>query len=55
MGISIFHTSVTIKGGSRRAEKSRELLMMVKAVKLGWAGAGQEQGKGREVAGAEQE
>ena len=29
----------TIKGGSRRAEKSRKVLMM-KAAKLGWAGAG---------------
>ena len=29
----------TIKGGSRRAEKSRKVLMMMKAVKLGWAGA----------------
>ena len=30
----------TIKGGSRRAEKSRKaLMMMMKAVKLGWAGA----------------
>ena len=37
----------TIKGGSRRAEKSRKVqMMMMKAVKLGWAGpgAGQEQG-----------
>ena len=35
----------TIKGGSRRAEKSRKVLMMMKAAKLGWAGsgAGQEQ------------
>ena len=39
----------TIKGGSRRAEKSRKVLMMMKAAKLRWAGAvaglGQEQGK----------
>ena len=38
----------TIKGGSRRAEKSRKvLMMMLKAAKLGWAGprAGQEQSK----------
>ena len=36
---------VTIKGSSRRAEKSRKVLMMMKAAKLGWAGsgAGQEQ------------
>ena len=35
----------TIKGGSRRAEKSRKVLMkMMKAAKLGWAEtAGQEQ------------
>ena len=33
----------TIKGGSRRAEKSREVLMMMKAAKLGWAGSGAEQ------------
>ena len=40
----------TIKGGSRRAEKSRKvLLMMMKAAKLGWAepGAEQEQGRNR--------
>ena len=30
----------TIKGGSRRAEKSSKVLMMMKAAKLGWAGAG---------------
>ena len=30
----------TIKGGSRRAEKSRKVLMMMKAAKLGWAGSG---------------
>ena len=30
----------TIKGSSRRAEKSRKVLMMMKASKLGWAGAG---------------
>ena len=29
----------TIKGGSRRAEKSRKVLMMMLAAKLGWAGA----------------
>ena len=39
------YTKYTIKGGSRRAEKSRKMLMMMmKAAKLGWAGpAGQEQ------------
>ena len=60
---------LTIKGGSRRAEKSRKvLMMMMKAAKLGWAGpgAGQEQGwskaraglkheQGRSRAGTEQE
>ena len=59
----------TIKGSSRRAEKSRKvLMMMMKAAKLGWAGpgAGQEQGwskaraglkheRGRTRAGTEQE
>ncbi len=36
---------VTIKGGSRRAEKSRKVLMILKAAKLGWtvSGAKQEQ------------
>ena len=32
--------NVIIKGGSRRAEKSRKVLMRMKAAKLGWAGAG---------------
>ena len=43
----------TIKGGSRRAEKSREVLMMMKTAKLGWAGsgAGQEQTMSRPGAG----
>ena len=46
----------TIKGGSRRAKKSRKVLMMMKAAKLGWAGsgAGQEQTMGRPGAGWEQ-
>ena len=38
---------ITIKDGSRRTEKSRKVLMMMKkAAKLGWAGpgTGQEQG-----------
>ena len=45
----------TIKGGSRRAEKSRKVLMMMKATKLGWAGsgAGQEQTMSRPGAGWE--
>jgi hypothetical protein len=44
----------TSKGGSRRAEKSRKVLMMMKAANLGWAGAGagQEQGWSRSRAGA---
>ena len=43
----------TIKGGYRRAEKSRKVLMMMKAAKLGWAGpgAGQEQTRSRVGAG----
>ena len=54
---------ITIKGGSRRAEKSRKVLTMMKAAKLGWAGAGagKKQGwtksktrKGRSWAGQEQ-
>ena len=53
----------TIKGGSRRAEKSRKVMLMMKAAKLGWAGAGagKKQGwtksrarKGRSWAGQEQ-
>ena len=46
---------ITIKGGSRRAEKSRKVLMMMKAAKLGWAGsgAGQEQTMSRPGAGWE--
>ena len=45
----------TIKGGYRRAEKSRKVLMMMKAAKLGWAGsgAGQEQTMSRPGAGWE--
>ena len=49
----------TIKGGSRRAEKSRKVLMMMKAAKQGWAGTGvgKKQGwtKNRSRAGAGQE
>ena len=47
---------LTIKGGSRRAEKSRKVLMMMKAAKLEWAGseAGQEQTMSRPGAGQEQ-
>ena len=46
----------TIKGGYRRAEKSRKVLMMMKAAKLWWAGpgAGQEQTTSRPGAGQEQ-
>ena len=45
----------TIKGGSRRAEKSHKVLMMMmmKAAKLGWAGPGAGQEQGRNRAGAE--
>ena len=52
---SIMTCLVTIKGGSRRAEKSRKVLMMMKAAKLGWAGsgAGQEQTMSRPGAGWE--
>ena len=39
-GFSYLRHEFTIKGGSRRAEKSRKVLMMMKAAKLGWAGAG---------------
>ena len=48
----------TIKGGSRRAEKSRKvLMMMMKAAKLGLAGpgAGQEQGWSKARAGLKHE
>ena len=45
----------TIKGGSRRAEKSRKvLMMMMKAAKLGWAGPGAGQGRGKSKARAGQ-
>ena len=47
---------INIKGGSRRTEKSRKVLMMMKAAKLGWAGsgAGQEQTMSRPGTGQEQ-
>ena len=48
----------TIKGGSRRAEKSRKalMMMMMKASKLGWVGpAGQEQGWSKARAGLKHE
>ena len=54
----IVHSEDTIKGGSRRAEKSRKvLMMMMKAAKLGWAGpgAGQEQGWSKARAGLKYE
>ena len=35
----VLYYLTTSKGGSRRAEKSRKVLMMMKAAKLGWAGA----------------
>ena len=45
----------TIKGGYRRAEKSRKVLMMMKAAKLGWPRprAWQEQAMSRPGAGWE--
>ena len=45
----------TVKGGSRRAVKSRKVMMMMKAAKLGWtgSGAGQEQTMSRPGAGWE--
>ena len=50
-----------MKSGSRSAEKSCKVLMMMKPAKLGWAGAGKELGrsrsrarKGRSRAGQEQ-
>ena len=51
----IYDSNNTIKGGSRRAEKSRKVLMMMKAAKLGWtgSGAGQEQTMSRPGAGWE--
>ena len=54
----------TIKGGYRRAEKSRKVLMMMKAAKLDLAepgagrsrvGVGQDQSKSRAEAGAGEE
>ena len=56
--ISIIVVIITIKGGCRRAEKSRKvLMMMMKAAKLGWAGpgAGQEQGWSKARAGLKHE
>ena len=49
-------TYCTIKGGSRRAEKSRNVLMTMKAAKLEWAGPGdrKEQTMSRPEAGWEQ-
>ena len=45
----------TMKGGSRRAELSRKVLMMMKAAKLGWAGLGAGQEQARSRLGAKQE
>ena len=44
----------TIKGGSRRAEKSRKMLMMMMTAKLGLAGPGAGQEQRRSRAGAKQ-
>ena len=46
-------TCITIKGSFRRAEKSRKVLMMMKAAKLGWAGAGAGKRQGRSRSRAE--
>ena len=45
--------SLTIISGSRRAEKGRKVLMMMKAAKIEWAGSGtgQEQTMSRPGAG----
>ena len=52
----ILEKLITIKGGSRRDERIRKVLMMMRAAKLGWAGAGagKERGWGRSRAGQEQ-
>ena len=57
MHLVFFEGLIAIKGGSRRAEKSCKVLMMMKAAKLGWAGAGKEQGwsRSRPEAGTGQE
>ena len=61
--VKLFRKYCSIKGRSHHAEKSCKVLMMMKAAKLGWAGAGagleQEQGRsrarqGRSRAGQEQ-
>ena len=54
MELVLFTIGFTIKGGSRRAEKSRKVLMMMKAAKLGWAGADHEQARSTLGAGQEQ-
>ena len=41
-----FFSPCTIKGASRRAEKGRKVLMIMKAAKVGWAGAGAGAGAG---------
>ena len=50
---TVLKINFTIKGGSRRAKKSRKVLMMMKAAKLGWAGPGAGQEQDRNRAGAE--
>ena len=54
--VAVVDLVVTIKGSYRRAEKSRKVLMMMKAAKLGWVEpeAGQEQGRSRALLGQEQ-
>ena len=54
--VLVSSSSIYHKGGYRRAEKSRKVLMMMKAAKLGWVGpvAGQEQTMNRPGAEWEQ-
>ncbi len=47
--------NTTIKGGSRHAEKSCKVLMMMKAAKLGRAGSGAGQEQAGSTLGAGQE
>ena len=42
-----FYITFYIKGGSRRAEKSCKVLMMMMTAKLGWAGPGAGQKQSR--------
>ncbi len=55
MSVTSYMMFITIKGNFRPAEKSRKVLMMMKATKLGWAGPGAGQKQGRSRPGAKQE